>query len=92
MPYIKPEDRAYLRPLTAEFHKTDIRTPGELNYLISKLCKRFLDAKKHQGNGNEANYQAFNDALGALEGAKLELYRRRLAPYEDSKIQENGDI
>jgi hypothetical protein len=92
MPYIKQEDRAYLRDITSEFHKADINNPGELNYLISKICKRYLDAKKHQGNSYEANYQAFNDVLGALEGAKLELYRRRLAPYEDNKILENGDI
>jgi len=92
MPYIKPEERGYLRPLTSEYHKTDIQNPGELNYLISKLCKRYLDAKKHASNGYEANYQAFNDVIGALEGAKLELYRRRIASYEDLKIKENGDI
>jgi len=92
MPYIKSEDRAYLRNITSEYHKADIRTPGELNYLISKLCKSYLDAKKHSGDGYEANYQAFNDVMGALEGAKLELYRRRIAPYEDTKIIENGDI
>jgi hypothetical protein len=41
---------------------------------------------------NGENYQHFNDVLGALEGAKLELYRRRIAPYEDTKIVENGDV
>jgi len=32
------------------------------------------------------------DAIGALECAKLELYRRVAAPYEDTKIAENGDV
>jgi hypothetical protein len=48
------------------------------------LIDIYLDVKK--------DYQAINDCLGALEGAKLELYRRVAAPYEDRKIQENGDV
>lgn len=32
------------------------------------------------------------DILGVLEGAKLELYRRKIALYEDIKIKENGDV
>jgi hypothetical protein len=31
------------------------------------------------------------DVVGALECAKLELYRRLAAPYEDQKIKLNGD-
>jgi hypothetical protein len=30
--------------------------------------------------------------MGVLESAKLELYRRKIAPYEDDKIAENGDV
>lgn len=30
--------------------------------------------------------------VGALECAKLELYRRIAIPYEEQKIQENGDV
>ena len=37
-------------------------------------------------------YAEFNEAIGAIECAKLELYRRMLAPYEDRKIAENGDV
>jgi len=33
-----------------------------------------------------------NAIIGALECAKLELYRRVAAPYEDDKIAENGDV
>jgi hypothetical protein len=42
--------------------------------------------------GETPNYQRFNDVLGALEGAKLEMVRRRLNDYEDSKIAQNGDV
>jgi hypothetical protein len=38
------------------------------------------------------NYQVINDIIGALEGAKMEFYRRVVIPYEDRKIIENGDV
>ncbi len=30
--------------------------------------------------------------MGALEGSKLEFYRRIAAPYENKKMKENGDV
>lgn len=60
------------------------QTPGELNYVFTREALLYL--------GERPNYQRFNDVLGALEGCKLELYRRRIAPYEDKKILENGDV
>jgi hypothetical protein len=33
-----------------------------------------------------------NDVLGALHAAGLEFNRRIVAPYEDTKIEQNGDI
>lgn len=38
------------------------------------------------------NYQGINDIIGALEGAKAEFQRRKVADYEDTKIAENGDV
>ena len=58
--------------------------PGELNYQITKLVVKFL--------GKDPGYCAINDAIGALECAKLELYRRVAAPYESLKRDENGDV
>ncbi len=60
-------------------------TAGELNYKITQLVWDYY-------NSYNKNYQAINDCLGALEGAKLEFYRRVAAPYEDKKILENGDV
>jgi hypothetical protein len=37
-------------------------------------------------------YKTINDILGALEGAKMEFYRRVVVKYEDSKREENGDV
>lgn len=80
MPYISP----FLR---GELEDGDARpsNPGELNFVITKLVHAYI---QRQGE----SYQAYNDVLGALEGAKMELYRRKVAPYEDTKIEQNGDV
>ena len=79
MPYIKLNDRANI-DLGAH-----PQTAGELNFCITKLIMRYL-------RGKNMNYQRVNDCLGALEGAKLEFYRRVVAPYENMKCEENGDV
>jgi hypothetical protein len=40
----------------------------------------------------DLRYAHINEAIGALECAKLELYRRVAAPYEDEKMKESGDV
>lgn len=47
--------------------------------------------KRYWINSNR-RYQDINDIMGAIEGAKLEFYRRIAAPYENEKITENGDV
>lgn len=79
MPYIKQERRKELTELPAP------KTPGELNYLLTVICRNYISARL-------LSYQTINDVMGALEGAKLEFYRRVAAPYEDIKIRENGDV
>ena len=85
MPYIKMSDRERLENLVKEMSLTEIRTAGGLNYLTTRLIHAFLDQKGE-------SYQTYNDILGALEGVKFELQRRYLAPYENNKITENGDL
>jgi hypothetical protein len=60
------------------------KTPGGLNYMFTELIKKYLE----QG----LSYQKINDVVGALEGAKMEFYHRIARPYEDKKIEENGDV
>lgn len=82
MPYIDATRRYALDPQA----KGDVaKTPGELNYQITQLCLDYLD-KHMQG------YQWYNDVIGALECAKLEMYRKRISLYEDKKAIENGEI
>lgn len=77
MPYIDKQTRAFL-------NNREPQNVGELNYLITKTCLDFV--------GTEKSYALYNAVVGALESAKLEFYRRVVAPYEDEKIKENGDV
>ena len=77
MPYIPKGERKLA--LTSPF------TSGQLNYAITTTVDRFLDQEG-------VSYASLNAAIGVLECAKLELYRRVAAPYEDIKCAENGDV
>ena len=79
MPYISKTDREEL-----ENGDTPVNA-GELNYLISTLVDDFM---LEHGK----SYSVMNEIVGALECAKLEMYRRICAPYEDEKIETNGDV
>lgn len=85
MPYIKQVDRNKFNALVNLLEATDIETAGDLNYLLTMVAHRYL-------NQEPESYSMYNDAIGALEGAKLELYRRHVSPYENEKIKENGDV
>ena len=80
MPYITTERR-----MTIDNIVCLARTPGELNYLITRLCTEYIA-------GNGESYQTYNDVIGALECAKQEYYRRMVIPYEEKKKQINGDV
>jgi hypothetical protein len=58
---------------------------GELNYLVTRLCDAFLME-------TGLSYKNINQAIGALESAKLELYARIARPYEEKKCRENGEV
>ena len=59
--------------------------PGELNYIISTLIHQYVIRK-------DLCYTTLNEVIGALECAKLELYRMVATPYEDRKRVENGPV
>ena len=84
MPYITTNARKVFDPEINTFNP--IETEGELNYVITRLCHRYLTRNGKMG------YADINAAVGALECAKLEIYRRIAAQYEDEKIKINGDV
>ena len=79
MPYIEQIDRQLLSAGRSP------NTAGELNFIFTTIITEYLA-------DHGTNYQNINDIVGALEGAKLEFYRRVAVPYEDLKIKENGDV
>lgn len=83
MPYIKDEDKTKFEDLIKIAENID--SAGEMNYVITMLARTYIERKG-------LCHQTLNDVVGALEGCKFELYRRVLAPYEDLKIKENGDV
>ncbi len=80
VPYIAPERREKFD--NDDFSDVNV---GDLNYLISTVVDEYI---VREGLG----YASINAAIGVLECAKLELYRRIAAPYEDKKIEQNGDV
>lgn len=85
MPYIKQEERERFARVLERLNEVSIRSAGELNFLVTSVVHHYLQQFPK-------SYGVYNDAIGALEAAKLELYRRQVVPYEDIKIQENGDL
>jgi hypothetical protein len=86
MPYIKQDRRKELDTLmaTGEINIADV-SAGDLNYLMSCALDEYIEA-------HGKSYDTINKVIGVLECVKLELYRRVAAPYEDTKIEENGDV
>ena len=76
MPYISKQEKIIQYPT---------ETVGQLTYSITKLCLHFV-----KSNGKK--FAVFAWVMGALFCAGLEFYRRVVAPYEDVKIKENGDV
>ena len=84
MPYITEAQKARLEWENSAYMPFP-RTPGELNYCITLLCLKYVERKGK-------NYTHLNDVLGVLPAVQAEFYRRVVAPYEDEKRAENGDV
>lgn len=82
MPFLSPEARAIAdRKLETKENLNE----GELTYAVTKL----LITNWKTGKGN---YAALCQIIGALECAKQQFYVEVVAPYENKKKEENGDI
>jgi hypothetical protein len=88
MPYIKQVDREkfliQISELRFQVSKDPQKRPGEMNYIISQLISLVY--------GRELKYYEYNEIMGVLDSAKMEFYRAQVAPYEDKKIAENGEV
>lgn len=87
MPYINKDDRPpinkLLVPLVTHLKGLPMeQQDGALNYAITRILKDLYEPK----------YFNYNRAMGVLSSVQAEWYRRDVAPYEDKKIVENGDV
>ncbi len=81
MPYITQKERNGID--VGEYDVSTVK-PGFVTYALYNTCLLALP--------DEPRYADYNTLLGALEATKLELYRRHIAPYEEQKMKENGDV
>ena len=79
MPYLTQSDRHYVD----EYQ--DPVNPGQLTYLLTKFVLKYISRCGPR-------FQTYAEVLSALECAKLELYRRQVAVYEDDRCRANGDV
>lgn len=93
MPYLTQSEREIYDDAIREIveRMPDVEDyPGDLNYVVTRLCLGLLyDLPQSRP---KLNYQKLNAVVGALEAAKLEIYRRHVAPYEDMKMLDHGDV
>lgn len=85
MPYVRPEIRGHIDKAVTELSLTCDGKLGSMNYAITKLCLKWMGRE-------EPSYDRYQSVVGLLECVLQEFYRRKVAPYEDSKKNENGEV
>ena len=82
MPYIKQERRPALDEIVDLMSASGVQANGDLNYILFAFCRQNV----------EPGYNAYKNFCGELRQCATEIERRLLAPYEDKKKEENGDV
>lgn len=82
MPYVKQERRPALDRIVLLMALEDVKADGDLNYILYAFARY----------GVTPGYNSYKNYIGELTEAGAEIRRRLLAPYEDTKIKENGDV
>lgn len=82
MPYIKPNRRKEMDKIVKLMYTSDVSADGDLNYILYKYCKYYV----------EISYNNLKNYCGELRQCATEIERRILAPYEDKKKEESGDV
>ena len=87
MPYIR---QAFRKDYEKFIEEIPVRAmPGEITFMFYVILKKL---SQDPVRGGLENFASGAQVLGCLEAAKLEFYRREMAPYEDNAIEENGDV
>jgi hypothetical protein len=68
--------------IVREMEYQGVMANGDLNYILYKYCKYHIPI----------SYNSLKNYCGELRQCATEIERRILGPYEDTKIDENGDV
>lgn len=82
MPYVDMKCRESLDIIVNLMKNIGIKADGDLNYVLFKFCKENINT----------SYNDIKNFIGEMRQCISEIERRILAPYEDKKIEENGDV
>jgi hypothetical protein len=82
MPYVKKEKRPTLNKVVELMKEVEIKADGDLNYILYAYCKKYVTP----------SYNNYKNYVGELNECLTEIRRRLLAPYEEEKIKENGEV
>ena len=87
LPYIEKEKRLpidqLVEPLIIHLRRQPLEEQdGSFNYTLTKMLKELYPLR----------YYHLNRGLGVLTAVHDEFYRRWVAPYEDVKKFQNGDV
>ena len=88
MPYIKQVRREQLDKMIENLTNAlamsgEPINDGDVNYVVTRVIDRCY---------NKPSYAIMARGIMTLECAKQEFYRRVMAPYENNKIAESGDV
>jgi len=82
MPYIKQKYRFNMDQVVDSMEVAGVQANGDLNYILYAFCKRYV----------KPSYNNYKNFCGELRQCATEIERRIIAPYEEEKIKENGDV
>jgi len=84
MPYIDRKMRDRVR-VHVEYGLPEDATVGALTYVLTRVACDFI---RRRGK----SFQSLAEVVAALEQTKDEFQRRVIHPYEDEKMEANGDV
>ena len=85
MPYVDEMMRRKLDPLIGGL-SLEMRSAGDLSYVITRLAQNQI---RKFGNRSYLNMAT---VVGIMVLTVFEFVRRCVNPYEDEKIEKNGDV
>lgn len=86
MPYVIPPHR---NPIDDAVDSIPFMEHGDLTYAITRLMVAYAG---FHGTAKTPRYTVLSQARSAAQDAADEWYRRVMAPFEDAKRDDNGDV